>query len=713
MASNLKIMLPLFLMLQLGSTDLLPGEELFQGDVRLTPEQWADFYERKVTRWTSQRWTNKNVPYYLGAYQNSNSNGLTQIKAGIKDWQDKTCLTFTEVQESTSSSPNHLKFIKGSGCWSYVGMVGFRQQEISIGSGCELIGTTTHEIGHAIGFHHEQNRPDRNEWITIMNDSIQTNRLDQFDMETGSLTFDIPYDYTSMMQYATWGFSIGGGAKTMKAKDPLGQPIIDKDWDTPLSHMDMAMADKAYGCTEQYATQCGVATDYCKNLGVLRPATGGGCTCACPDGTDGDTCQNVNIPYLVATYIARKPADTLTAPTNVQVTGSGSHVAQVKSFTAPHCKLVSVSFTAFNLDNGPSCRAAYVQLISGPGTHDKYCDTQLAGQTKVSATKNLLMVVASNNMESGHSVSADVTYVDDPACSGETTTANPATEQTTTDNPATEQTTTDNPTTEQTTTENPSFTTTMEPSVDNMTFIDSGDSISLRSYTSSCDDDANVEITGSGYGPYSVTIENWQPGCNVYFYTMEPRKMQLKMNRLRGGGAIDVVSMMGGKQRLNKRSTFDIFSAEVKMQLSKSFYQTFIHGLSGKSTTMEAEITLESHPQYKVVSITGTPSRTFTIQGSSGRTVEPLLYWIKTDSSDTMVDVTVGPGDLSASKRCWHGGAVTVSNVWDDHVMEDGEGTCAKNLPATVTGSKPGLFIFSRYKSMRNAQITITAYTSA
>merc|ERR1711970_799086 len=139
-------------------------------------------------------------------------------------------------------------------------------------------------------------------------------------------------------------------------------------------------------------------------------------------------------------------------------------------------------------------------------------------------------------MESGHSVAADVTYVDDPACSGETTTANPPTEQTTT--------------------ENPSFTTTAEPSVDNMTFIDSGDSISLRYYTSSCGDDASVDITGSGYGPYSVTIGNWQPGCDVIFYTMEPRKMKLKMNKLSGGGAIDVVSIMGGKQRLNKRSTF-------------------------------------------------------------------------------------------------------------------------------------------------------------
>ncbi|KAI6214963.1 Metalloendopeptidase [Aphelenchoides besseyi] len=84
------------------------------------------------------------------------------IRQALHQWEEETCIRFNE----NSSATDRFEFIRGDGCNSYSGYI-YRVQAISLGRGCENIGTILHEIGHALGLPHEHQRLDRDDYIQI------------------------------------------------------------------------------------------------------------------------------------------------------------------------------------------------------------------------------------------------------------------------------------------------------------------------------------------------------------------------------------------------------------------------------------------------------------------------------------------------------------------------------------------------------------------
>ncbi|ROT79818.1 Blastula protease-10 [Penaeus vannamei] len=391
--------------------DRVEAGQLFDKDMLLTEAQWRDLALRKGLASQNYRWPESGDGFPHVPYRFADANvDQVAVKAGIAHWEQHTCLKF---DLTTNENQPHLKFQKLSGCWSYVGYISqfSTGQDISIGQGCTSLGTVAHEIGHAIGFYHEQSRPDRDDSIHINEENIVDGRENNFAKKSDSLVDSqgIPYDYSSDMHYGGFGFS-KNGRLTIATVDPRNQELIGRR--DGLSHRDTHLANLMYGCIDKWKQACGMDSDPCQNGGY----TGANCACVCPQGTSGSSCET-----LEEDYFASQRSDCsarITSPGTVTSPNYPSNypygVVCAKWVVAPECKLPRVTFTAFRLSD---CWDKLEIRTSNRYDGDFYCGTSIAPGTSFTSTTNelILMFYTRTNYETGWS--ADVTFIDDPNCS--------------------------------------------------------------------------------------------------------------------------------------------------------------------------------------------------------------------------------------------------------------------------------------------------------
>ncbi|XP_064103416.1 zinc metalloproteinase nas-33-like [Macrobrachium nipponense] len=191
-----------------GEFDLLnptsiDGKNLYESDILLTDEQRQLIIGKKAISNLAARWPTAangfpEVPYRFG---DANVDQAA-VLAGIAHWEENTCIRFRLDESQTSP---HISFIQGSGCWSYIGMINRNSgQDLSIGSGCEGLGTVAHEIGHAMGCYHEQSRSDRDSHVKILMGNIIAGKEGNFNSYADN-NYSVPYDFLSTRALAPKG----------------------------------------------------------------------------------------------------------------------------------------------------------------------------------------------------------------------------------------------------------------------------------------------------------------------------------------------------------------------------------------------------------------------------------------------------------------------------------------------------------------------------
>ena len=119
-------------------------------------------------------------------------------------------------------------------------------QPISIGTGCEIVGIVMHEIFHALGRWHEHSRPDRDNYVTIHLENVQSNHHKNFATLAIAKTQDVPYDYMSLMHYSAYAFSKNGLPSIVpktQVRTQLGQR-------RGFTKKDLEHVRKLYQCSE-------------------------------------------------------------------------------------------------------------------------------------------------------------------------------------------------------------------------------------------------------------------------------------------------------------------------------------------------------------------------------------------------------------------------------------------------------------------------------
>ncbi|MFY0569949.1 M12 family metallopeptidase [Archangium lansingense] len=164
------------------------------------------------------------------------------LQQAIAEFNAKTCVRFIPQ----TREKDFVTVFFGQGCYSYVGNIHNGEQELSLGQGCEFKGTAVHELMHALGFYHEQSRPDRDQFITINFQNIGRGMESQFDVCRDCTTQDIPYEYASIMHYGAQAFT-NNGRDTMVPKQRGAR--IAEPYDKPgLTALDVKKLHKLYQC---------------------------------------------------------------------------------------------------------------------------------------------------------------------------------------------------------------------------------------------------------------------------------------------------------------------------------------------------------------------------------------------------------------------------------------------------------------------------------
>ncbi|KAL4711841.1 hypothetical protein ACJJTC_006010 [Scirpophaga incertulas] len=223
-------------------------------DSLMNPEEMGSYAEgdilvprpltRNGVRDQTSMWPNGIIPYVIEGYFNQQQRDM--IRKAIADYHRLTCLRFVPY----SGQKDYLTIQSArTGCWSSVGRLGGRQEVNLQIPGCvSKKGTVLHELLHAVGFMHEQSRPERDDFVKVVYSNIKPGSETNFRKADRANTndFGVSYDYNSVMHYSEYAFS-KNSKKTIEPK-VTGVTLGQREG---LSRGDVRKVNNMYNCKKE------------------------------------------------------------------------------------------------------------------------------------------------------------------------------------------------------------------------------------------------------------------------------------------------------------------------------------------------------------------------------------------------------------------------------------------------------------------------------
>jgi hypothetical protein len=227
-----------------------PGRDsVFVGDMglrvdalRLYRQRLADRLAGRVAPRSSflptfSRWPGGGVPYAFDANV-SPANRAAFVQA-CGDWEAVANVHFFPRTTEADYVLVHAAAFNNS----YVGRIGGPQDLNLYNFDYEFV--MAHEIGHALGLIHEQERSDRDQYVTVETRNIASGMLPNFAIVPGSLNQGA-YDFDSVMHYGPTAFS-ANGQPTLVVNAPYAATGVVLGQHSHLSAGDKAGMAALYG----------------------------------------------------------------------------------------------------------------------------------------------------------------------------------------------------------------------------------------------------------------------------------------------------------------------------------------------------------------------------------------------------------------------------------------------------------------------------------